>query len=233
MIDTEQQAEGVFAGRQITRIAAPPSGHRGPASTAQGRQSRDRVLAAAVELTTEAGIGRVRLAGIARRAGMSSGQVMHYFTSKEHILLEALAWQEEQEARHRRATLPAVTGVWRRLEQYVDLYMPTGPADPAWILWTQAWALAPHDTDVGEFLNELWLPWGKDLAAIVQDGIEDGTLSHQVSPGDFAVSFCALLDGFGILLLHQRPELPRERLIELAMANARAQLVPVPQPGAG
>ena len=71
-----------------------------------GRRSRDRVLQAALDLITEAGIDQVRLAGIAQRAGMSSGQVMYYFTSMEHILLETLAWREDEETRQRRAGLP-------------------------------------------------------------------------------------------------------------------------------
>src|ERR1700759_4595253 len=83
----------------------PAPRRRGPASTENGQRSRDRVLQAALDLITEAGIDRVRLAEIARRAGMSSGQVMYYFTSKEHILLETLAWQEQQDTTRRRAAL--------------------------------------------------------------------------------------------------------------------------------
>jgi AcrR family transcriptional regulator len=162
---------------------------------------------------------------------MSSGHVMHFFSSKEHILLETLAWQEDKDTRHRRATLPAVTGLWHRLERFVDLYLPASPTDPAWILWTEAWARVPHDPEVSEFLSELWRSWGEDLAAIVQDGIQDGTIGHQVPASDFTISFCALLDGLAILHLHQRPGLPRERLIKLAMDNARTQLAPEPQSG--
>ncbi len=176
------------------------------------------------------GIDRVRLAEIARRAGMSSGQVMYYFTTKEHILLETLAWQEHNDTRHRRAILMEITGSWRRLERYVDLYMPSGPADPAWILWTEAWARAPHDAEVSEFLDELWRPWGEDLAEIVQRGMQEGTFARQAQPGDFTICFCALLDGLAILHLHQRPDLPRERLIELAMNTARTQLTPAGLP---
>jgi AcrR family transcriptional regulator len=183
------------------------------------------VLAATAELITEAGIGRVRLAEIARRAGMSSGQVMHYFTSKEHILLATLAWYEDKSTAQRRAALQAATGFWRRLERYVDLYLPSDPADLAWILGTDALARVPHDQDVSDFLHRLWLSWNEDLVAIVHDGVKDGTVGHQVSPEDFAIGFDALLDGLGLHLRH-RHGMARERLIELAMNNARAQLAP-------
>ena len=82
---------------QALRIAAPVQRRRGPASTGDGQRSRERILKAAVELITEAGIDQVRVAEIARRASMSSGQVMYYFTSKEHILLETLAWRDHQD----------------------------------------------------------------------------------------------------------------------------------------
>ena len=133
------------------RVTAPASRRRGPASTEEGQRSRDRVLQAAFDLIIEVGIDRVRLAEVARRAGMSSGQVMYYFTSKEHILLETLAWQEHQDLLRRRATLTEVPGAWQKLEQFIGLYLPADPADPSWILWLEAWARVPHNQDVSQF----------------------------------------------------------------------------------
>jgi AcrR family transcriptional regulator len=231
IIDTQQQAGGAFSGRPAARVSAPSLRRRGPGSTAQGRLSRDRVLKASIDLITEVGIDRVRLGEIARRAGMSSGQVMYYFTSKEHILLETLAWQEHQDTRHRRDVLPEVAGAWRQLERYVGLYLPAGPADPAWILWTEAWARAPHNAEVARFLDELMRPWGEDLSEIVQRGLREGTFGLQVAPGDFTICFCAMLDGLAIVYLNQRPDMPRERMVELAMTSARTQLTPAGPPG--
>jgi AcrR family transcriptional regulator len=184
------------------------------------------VLKASLDLITEVGIDQVRLTEIARRAGMSSGQVMYYFTTKEHILLETLAWQEHEDTRHRRTVLWKAAGVWRQLERFIDLYLPVGSADPSWILWTEAWARAPHSAEVSQFLDELMRPWREDLAEIVQRGLREGTFDLPAAPGDFTICFCALLDGLAILHLHQRPDLPRKRLIELAMNAARMELTP-------
>src|ERR1700751_4174163 len=95
---------------QALLVAAPASRRRGPASTEDGQRSRDRILKAALDLITETGIDQVRLDRIAQRAGMSTGQVMYYFTSKEHILLETLAWQEHHDTAGRRAALAKITG---------------------------------------------------------------------------------------------------------------------------
>ena len=141
---------------QASRVSPSASRRRrGPASTENGKRSRDRVLRAALELITEVGIDRVRLAEIARRAGMSSGQVMYYFTSKEHILLETLAWQDREDIAATRAALATVTGAWRQLESFIGLYLPESPTHPTWILWMEAWARAPHNAEVSRFLEEL------------------------------------------------------------------------------
>src|SRR5215813_2883852 len=115
---------------ESAQVTAAAPRRRGPASTESGQRSRDRVLQAALELITEAGIDQVRVAEIARRAGMSSGQVMYYFTSKEHVLLETLAWRDHEEVRRTRAALAKVTGAWRQLERYIGLYLFASPADP-------------------------------------------------------------------------------------------------------
>lgn len=172
------------------------------------------------------GIDQVRLAEIARRAAMSSGQVMYYFTSKEHILLETLAWRENEETSQRRIALPAAAAGWPRLELFVTLYLPSDLTDPVWILWMEAWARAPHNSQVSQFLDEQMQPWRHDLAQIVADGAQAGAFEPQPPSGDFPLRFCALLDGLAILNLRQMPQLPASRLTELAMDTARAELEP-------
>jgi AcrR family transcriptional regulator len=150
---------------------APALARRTPGTTAAGRRSRERVLQASLELITEVGIDRVRLAEIARRADMSSGQVMYYFTSKGHILLETLAWRERAETAQRRQELPGASAGWPRLKRFVELYLPSGLTDPVWILWMEAWARAPHSHEVSGFLDGLMRPWRDDLAEIVAQGV--------------------------------------------------------------
>ncbi|HZC40318.1 MAG TPA: TetR/AcrR family transcriptional regulator [Streptosporangiaceae bacterium] len=217
---------------QGARVTAPAPRRRGPASTEDGQRSRDRILQAAVDLITEAGIDRVRLAELARRAGMSSGQLMYYFTSKEHILLETLAWSDHQDLTRTRAALAKATGAWQRLERFTGRYLPASPADPSWILWVEAWARAPHNRQVTQFLEELLQPWLDELAAIVARGVAEGAFAPPASIDDFTLRFSALLDGLAVLRLRQMHQPTRRRLIELAMAAARAELGRRPAAGA-
>ncbi len=211
------------------RITAPAPRRRGPASTENGQRSRDRVLEAAVALITEAGIDQVRVAEIARRAKMSSGQVMYYFTGKEHILLEALAWRDHQDLVRTQTTLAKTTGAWRQLERFIGHYLPAGPADPSWILWMEAWARAPHNRQVSQFLEELLAPWRDNLAGIVERGVQEGVFARPATLDDFTLRFSALLDGLAVLRLRQMHQPSRKHLTELAMTTARAELAPDPR----
>ncbi|MBO0814417.1 MAG: TetR family transcriptional regulator [Actinobacteria bacterium] len=221
------------AREQGARVTAPATRRREPGSTEDGQRSRDRILQAALDLIIEAGIDQVRLAEIARRAGMSSGQVMYYFTSKEHILLETLAWQEQQDAMRRQAVLAKVTGAWRQLERFVGLYLPASQPDPCWILWLEAWARAPHNKDVNRFLEELMNLWRDDLTAIVARGVQEGAFAPPPAMDDFTLGFIALLDGLALQRLQQMRHSSRKYLTELAMHAARAELAPgakIPEP---
>jgi len=209
------------------RATAPALRRRGPASTEDGRRSRDRVLKAALDLIIEVGIDQVRLAEIARRAGMSSGQLMYYFTSKEHILLETLAWQEQQDTMRRAAALARVTGVWKQLERFIELYLPGTHPDPSWILWLEAWARAPHNRQVSRFLEELLNPWREDLAALVARGVAEGAFA--APGGNFNRRFIAVLDGLALQRLQHMQGTSRKHLTELAMYAARIELAPGPQ----
>jgi AcrR family transcriptional regulator len=160
---------------------------------------------------------------------MSSGQVMYYFTSKEHILLETLAWQEQQDTMRRRAALANVTGAWRQLQRLVELYLPGTPPDPSWILWMEAWARAPHDRQVSRFLEELLNPWSDDLAAIVTRGVAEGAFAPPAADGNFTRRFIALLDGLALQRLQRMQGSSRKHLTELALYAARIELDPGPQ----
>jgi AcrR family transcriptional regulator len=208
------------------RVPAPALRRRGPASTEDGRRSRDRILQAALDLIIEAGIDQVRLAEIARRAGMSSGQVMYYFTSKEHILLETLAWREHQDTLRRQAALAKVTGAWGQLKRFIELYLPGTAPDPSWILWMEAWARAPHDKEVSRFLEELLNPWGDDLAALVTRGVTEGAFAPPAVDGNFTRRFIALLDGLALQRLQRMEGTSRKQLTELALYAAHIELGP-------
>ena len=89
-----------------------------------------------------------------------------------------------------------------------------------------AWARSPHSGEVTLFLDELMRPWREDLAEIVEQGVAERAFCPEGPVDDFPLRFCAVLDGLSVLRLRQMPDLPSERLAELALKSARAELGP-------
>jgi AcrR family transcriptional regulator len=75
------------------------------ATTARGHARRERILHAAKDAFGEYGYRACSLASIAARAGLSEPGLLHYFTSKEQLLLDVLEMRQQVQAGYVRSLL--------------------------------------------------------------------------------------------------------------------------------
>jgi AcrR family transcriptional regulator len=131
------------------------------ARTQEGIESRERLLAAAMEHVAENGVGNLSLRGLATALGTSHRMLIYHFGSREGLLIEVIRAVEAQQ----RAALaellldteapPADTmrRMWRRL------------ADPAlwpnerlfFELYAQALQGSPHAVPLLDGIVDLWV----------------------------------------------------------------------------
>jgi AcrR family transcriptional regulator len=110
----------------------------------RSRATRRRLLEAAVELLSEAGVAGSTVGAVAERAGVSRGAAQHHFRTREDLFTAALRHMSETrtaELRRRAAALPegrARTGAV--VEMLVDAF--SGPEFDAAL---QLWAAAASD----------------------------------------------------------------------------------------
>jgi AcrR family transcriptional regulator len=106
------------------------------AMTPRQRERRERVLAAVHELVEEGRVRDLQMKEIADRAGVSLAAIYRYFSSKEHLLAEALLdWAQRFGAPRRNRDFPATVrrGVeaYRRHPNYAELFLEVAAArDP-------------------------------------------------------------------------------------------------------
>ena len=81
------------------------SGTRRGTRTDRGRQNREAILAAAVPLFAESGYRGASLASIAAAVGLTQQGVLHYFPSKEALLLALLDEKYHEDGRRLSASL--------------------------------------------------------------------------------------------------------------------------------
>src|SRR3954462_2443225 len=81
----------IRAGTYASRVPAR-------AITPEGREQRERILRAAIELFTAHGFRGASLDRVAAAVGISRQGVLHYFPSKTHLLLGVLDLRDEESA---------------------------------------------------------------------------------------------------------------------------------------
>ncbi|MFE7897241.1 TetR/AcrR family transcriptional regulator [Streptomyces sp. NPDC057424] len=179
----------------------------GRTNAERGRNVRVQLLAAARELIGEVGWNGVSTRVLAERAGVRSGLVHYHFESLQALLRQA-ALEEMSQMLDATASLLAETaspadGVEAMLYE-LDRY---NGADPASLLFTEAYLAATRDALLHERMSELMTGFRTSLAAAL-------ARSGHHAPEDAASVIMAVFDGF---VLHKGldPELSAARVAPL------------------
>ena len=193
------------------------------------RERRGQILDAAARVITERGLADTRVSDIASRAGTSAGLVMYYFGSKDRLLAEALTAAEERFYARVAAELGEIPSARERLVRVVELSCSSD--GDTWeddfrsetLLWLELWTRSPRDEELGRNRQALDRRWRTVLADIVAEGTASGEF-RGVDPADFALRFSALMDGLAVLVVLEDPEVSIDRMRELCLAAAAAEL---------
>ncbi|WCE02464.1 TetR/AcrR family transcriptional regulator (plasmid) [Streptomyces sp. HUAS 31] len=205
------------------------------------RGARDGILQAAVELIARDGFDGVRLADIARRAGVSNALVHYHFDSRERLLTDALAYSlTREEARlQRRSRQSHRDRPAERLADLIDFGLPLTHDD---VLECRLWAelkirsagSAEMSGRLAEFRKRLLEP----LAAVIDAGLRGGDFSD-CDPAEVATIAMALLEGLthrlitetGGLTLADARRLAARQLTLAVGYSGDLPFRPLPDPG--
>lgn len=166
----------------------------GAARRRDGHVAQERMLEEAMAAIAENGLATLTMSALAERLGTSGGHILYYFGSKDLLLLAALRWSEAALTEERRALLGRRITAERKLDRFLELYLPGGPRDPRWMLWIELWARTPANEALRTAQEEMDLAWQKDLEALLTKGVAQGRFPELDVPAR-ASELLALLDG--------------------------------------
>ncbi len=135
-----------------------------------GLDAQERMLKEAMAAIAEDGLAGLTMSVLAKRLGTSGGHILYYFGNKDRLLLEALRWSENALAQERRALLARRVRAERKLDLFLELYLPTGARDPRWTLWIELWARTGANEQLRAAQAEIDLGWQEDLQALLDKG---------------------------------------------------------------
>jgi AcrR family transcriptional regulator len=190
--------------------------------------ARERMLEEAMRAIAEHGLADLTMSALAERLGTSGGHILYYFGSKDRLLLEALRWSEDRLTEERRALLSRRTAIHRRLDAFLELYLPEGPRDSRWMLWVELWARAAGNGELTKAQEEIDLAWQEDLERLLARGVRQGRfgLPEEEVPAA-ADELLALLDGLSTRVVLGLRGATREGALHTARRAARNAVRPI------
>jgi AcrR family transcriptional regulator len=162
---------------------------------ARRAETRERIVAAARELTAEGGYLAAQVAPVAARAGVAVGTVYRHFPSKSDLFAEVFREASQREVDAMRAAIEGTTGTApERIAAGIEVF-----ARRAMRGRRLAWALLaePVDPAVEAERLEFRHSYRDLMAEVLRDGIEAGELPEQ----DVEVTAAALIGGIGESML--------------------------------
>ena len=170
-------------------------------------EARTRILAAAADCIVNDGLAQVRMASIARTAGVSAGLLHYHFDTKELLFGEVLKYSHEASAElNQRALDGAGDGPAERLSSFLDRCLPSDQqrADE-WLLWQELALLCIRDPHLAEVGAELYEDLYVTVADIVREGVTARVFETTLDPRLIAETAVALTDGLGARVLAGDP----------------------------
>lgn len=192
-------------------------------------ERRRRILSAAVEVLKDKGFAGARIADIAAAAGTSPALVVYHFKTLDGALAEALGSIEDDFYTDLARTLPPKASATERLRIIGELGCDTGPAVGNWELWMEVWVRALRDGQARALRRALDARWRQTLREVIDLGLAEGSFTC-ADPQASAVRLAALMDGLAVQVALRDPDVPEDRMTDLWLASAAAELgIPVSQ----
>ena len=160
-----------------------------PPPSPKGIARRQQILDRAIEVFAEKGADGTSLRAIAEAIGVSHGALLHYFRSRETLLLEVL---QENEQRHVRS-LPEDEVVGRMVsaaERNVTI-----PGLVALYTSMLAGSIDAGDSPSNDYFTSRFERLRRELIEHIRAGQQAGTLRRDVDPAAMAALVIAASDG--------------------------------------
>jgi AcrR family transcriptional regulator len=179
---------------------------------------RPQILATTVELIGERGLWNVRLADVARAAGISATSVVYYFGSKDQLF--ALAIADADDAFYE-PLLAELAGLATGAEQIAWLFVASSTSD--WPLWMDLWVYSRRHPETAAAQRHFHERWRTTIADVVRHGCASGewTVAH---PDEVALRLSALTDGLAVHMVLGDADHTHQRYVEMSLVAASLEL---------
>jgi len=180
-----------------------------PRGTRRAGRRKVKVLEAAGRVIAERGADATRFADVAAASGVPISTLQYYFGSREDLLVAAFRHASGTEIAALEAELAALDDPWDQLSCIATRALAGywTETDQSGKLWIESWHFGIRDAEMRADTLRDYAAWRRLIADVVRAGIGSGRFSTRNTPERIAVLILALLDGVGIPLALDDPEI--------------------------
>jgi AcrR family transcriptional regulator len=181
------------------------------------------ILDAACRVVIRDGAHGLRMASVAREAGVSKALVHYYFSTRQELMRNAFAWSERRWHVALSREIDDLPNGAARLERLllasIDVEHPFGNQRA---LWNEVWSSLRYDETLHPLVDTAYRAWLDRLVALIEEGHRDGSIPRTVEPAESAWRLAAVGDGLDSMLYLEL--LDRAKAHELMLHTVRREL---------
>jgi AcrR family transcriptional regulator len=156
------------------------------------------ILDAACRVIAQAGAARLRVADVAKEAGVSTALVHYYFPARADVVEQAFAHADDLADAVAEAELRAIGTGRGRVEKLFATWAGDDPAIRAnWAVWNEMWQYGAHNEGARALVASSHRRWLEQIHDLIVEGIDDGSIPAAVEPWPAARRLAACVNDWG------------------------------------
>jgi len=174
---------------------------------------RQDFIEAAYATIVEQGLDNTTVRGVAKKAGYTTGALVHYFKDKDELIRAVLNhFGDEMRQRMERAHDERRGRVALR-ETLIEALPTDKRTGASWRVWLALWYHSEANADMRDEQRRRYREWFGRVREMLEESSAMGELPDDVDIGEEARSIVALVDGLGVQYLMSSGRLSGKRLV--------------------
>ena len=154
------------------------------------------ILRATCRVVVRDGAHGLRMATVAREAGVSKALLHYYFSTRQELLRAAFAFSGEQWSRAVERELEDVDTGAERVARYLTASVDrSGSGAEQRALWDEVWSSLRIDAELRPVVAQTYGAWIERLVELIDEGRADGSVPGSVRARDSSWRLAAVADG--------------------------------------
>jgi AcrR family transcriptional regulator len=183
-------------------------------SVAPSPERTANILRATCRVVVRDGAHGLRMASVAREAGVSKALLHYYFDTRQELLRAAFVYSGERWGESVEAALARSPTGAGKVERYLLASVdPSGQFGEHRVMWNEVWGSIRADAELRPMVEDAYRAWVARLIELIEDGRRDGSIPGEVDARGAGWRVAAAADGLDTMLYLELVDRRRARLL--------------------